>query len=389
MKKENLKKGISVLLILMMSLFLLTGCGNSNEDEKVYVTKEGDLTIELDNALYFSEGLAPVCKDDKWGYIDQTGAVVIDYQFEGAAPFSDGMALVMKNDKTGFIDKTGNIVIACKYDNAGEEGFQNGVARVYLDKEWGVINKAGEIVVPFGKYYKIKEFQNGFAQVESETARDYTSKTGYIDVEGNEIVEMDLDNLGLQYFSEGLAVKSNAKYNSTLDTISNRKYGYVDENLNMIIEQKYKKAGSFSEGLAPVSEDGEKIGYIDKEGNLVIDYQFHNAMGFSEGYAVVNNGEKCGVIDKQGNLVVDYKYDYIMPFSEGLAAFVPDLSVDADEQKVGYINTKGEVVVEPIYDAKAFVSKGFGNFSEGLALVCKDGKFGYVNYDGKIIIGNI
>ena len=33
MKKENKKKGIAVLLILMMSLFLLTGCGNSNEDE--------------------------------------------------------------------------------------------------------------------------------------------------------------------------------------------------------------------------------------------------------------------------------------------------------------------------------------------------------------------
>lgn len=387
MKKENLKKGIAILIILTMSVFLLAGCGNTNEDERTYVTKEGDLTIELDNALPFSEGLAPVCKDDKWGFIDKTGKVVIDYQFDAAASFSDGMALVAKNDKTGFIDKTGNIVIDCKYDDAGEEGFQNGVARVYLDKEWGVINKEGKIVVPFGKYYKIKAFKNGIAEVESETSRTYTSETGFIDSEGNEIVKMDLDNLGLQYFSEGLAVKSNAKYNSS--TLSSTKYGYVDENLNMVIEQKYASAGAFSEGLAPVSEDGEKVGYIDKEGNLVIDYQFDNATGFSNGYAIVHNGDKCGVIDKQGNLVVDYKYDYIMPFSEGLAAFVPDLSVDEDEQKVGYINTKGEVVVEPIYDAKAFVAKGFGNFSEGLALVSKNGKLGYINYEGKTIIGNI
>ena len=250
-----------------------------------------------------------------------------------------------------------------------------------------IVNKEGKTVVPFGKYYKIKTFKNGIAQVESETSRTYTSKTGYIDSEGNEIVKMDLDNLGLQYFSEGLAVKSNAKYNSS--TLSSTKYGYVDENLNMVIEQKYTSAGEFSEGLAPVSEDGEKIGYIDKEGNLVIDYQFDNATGFSNGYAIVHNGDKCGVIDKQGNLVVDYKYDYIMPFSEGLAAFVPDLSVDEDEQKVGYINAKGEVVVEPIYDAKAFVAKGFGDFSEGLALVSKNGKLGYINYEGKTIIGNI
>ena len=162
--------------------------------------------------------------------------------------------------------KQGNEVISCEYDNIGEEGFQNGVARVYKDGDWGVIDKTGKIVVEFGKYYKINEFKDGVASVESELSRDWTRESGYIDSKGNEVVALSLDNLGLEYPSEGLAVKSNAKYNTTSSL--ERLYGYVNSNQEMVIEQKYKKAGEFSEGLAPVSEDGENIGFIDKNGNL-------------------------------------------------------------------------------------------------------------------------
>lgn len=379
---------IGIILILVMSLVLLTGCGNE-EDKKVNVTKVGDLSLELDGVLSFSEGLAPACKDDKWGYIDKQGNTVIDYKFDAAMPFSDGLGMVLEDEKTGYVDKDGNIVIECKYDNAGEEGFQNGVARVYQDDEWGVIDKEGNTIVPFGKYYRIEAFKNGIAKVKSEVSRTYTSETGYIDTQGNEIVEMSLDNLGLGYFNEGLALKSTAKYNDTSSSISDTKYGYVDENLDVVIEQKYKKASDFSEGLAAVSEDGENIGFIDTKGNLVIDYQFKNAMPFKNGYAIVSNGEKCGVIDTKGNLVVDYQYGYISSFSEGLAAFVPDVTVDDDEQKCGYINEKGEVVIEPIYEAKGIIAYGYADFSEGLAVVCKDDNWGFVNYEGKPIIGKI
>lgn len=379
---------LGIVISLIMSLVVLTGCGNE-EDKKVNVTKVGDLNLELEGALSFSEGLAPVCKDGKWGYIDKEGNTVIDYKFDAAMPFSDGLGMVLEDEKTGFVDKEGNLVIDCKYDNAGEEGFQDGVARVYQDDEWGVIDKEENEIVPFGKYYKIGAFENGIAQVESETARDFTSETGYIDTQGNEIVEMSLDNLGLRYLNDGLAVKSTAKYNDTSSSPSDTKYGYVNEKGDVVIEQKYEKAADFSEGLAAVSEDGENIGFIDTEGNLVIDYQFKNAMNFKNGYAIVNNGEKCGVIDTKGNLVVDYKYDYISSFSEGLAAFVPDLSVDEDEQKCGYINEKGEVAIEPIYEAKGIIAYGYADFSEGLAAVCEDGNWGYINYEGKPIVGKI
>lgn len=381
----------AVIVILIAMLLVLTGCGNNTGDTKKEktkkVTKVGDLTLELDAALNFSDGLAPVCKNEKWGYIDNEGNVVIDFQYDAAAPFSEGMAMVAKYEKTGFIDTTGNLVIDCKYEDAGDEGFQDGVVRVYKDGEWGVIDKEENIIVSFGKYFRIREFKNGIAQVEGEIRRDWSSESGYIDTKGNEIISLSLDNLGLKYFCEDLAVKSTAKYNSS-NSIGETKYGYVNSKQNVVIDPKYKVAGDFSEGLAYVSEDGENYGFIDKEGNLVIDYQFKLAQNFSNGYAMVaNEDKKCGVIDTKGNLVVDYQYGYISNFSEGFACVIND--INDENAKCGFINTKGELVIDMVYDAKGTSLIKYGAFSDGLAAVCKNGKWGYINYDGKVIIGNI
>lgn len=376
---------IAIVVILTLTIFLVIRASS----DRVYVNKVGDLTIELDAALSFSEGMAPASKDGKWGFIDKKGNVVIDFQYDGAMPFSEGRALVLKDDYMGFIDKKGNEVIPCEYDNIGEEGFQDGVARVYNQEgKWGLIDKNGDIVVEFGKYDRIGEISDGIISVQGELNDDWTRESGYIDTKGNEIVSLSLDNLGLGYPSEGLALKSTAKYNDSSSLSDTVYYGYVDSKQEMVIEQKYKIAGNFSEGLACVSEDGENYGYIDKKGNLVIDYQFKLGSNFKDGYAIVaNDDEKFGVIDKKGNLVVDYKYDYISTFSEGMAVVVTDIT--ATENNCGYINTKGELVIEPAYDAKNIILYGYADFSEGLACVSNGDYCGFVNYKGKPIIGKI
>src|ERR1700693_4904213 len=45
----------------------------------------------------FSEGLAPVCRDEQWGYINHQGALEIPTVFEGprAGPFRSGLAGAM------------------------------------------------------------------------------------------------------------------------------------------------------------------------------------------------------------------------------------------------------------------------------------------------------
>jgi hypothetical protein len=43
--------------------------------------------LQFDDCRSFSEGLAVVKIEDKWGYIDKTGKIVINPQFDDAGGF--------------------------------------------------------------------------------------------------------------------------------------------------------------------------------------------------------------------------------------------------------------------------------------------------------------
>ena len=54
-----------------------------------------------------AQELAVVREDGKVGYIDKSGAYVIEPQYEKAKSFSDGRAAVEQDEMWGFIDTTG------------------------------------------------------------------------------------------------------------------------------------------------------------------------------------------------------------------------------------------------------------------------------------------
>src|SRR5205814_7895132 len=54
-------------------------------------------------------------QDEKWGFIDKKGNVVINPQFEYVAPFSEGLAAIKVGYRYGYIDKSGKIVIEPKF----------------------------------------------------------------------------------------------------------------------------------------------------------------------------------------------------------------------------------------------------------------------------------
>jgi len=68
-----------------------------------------------DNVWKFTEGLAAVCIQGKWGYIDKTGRTVIPLQFDDAEQFHNGRARVVKEGRTFYIDRNGNETHALAY----------------------------------------------------------------------------------------------------------------------------------------------------------------------------------------------------------------------------------------------------------------------------------
>ena len=140
----------------------------------------------------FSEGLAWV-KDtnDKYGFIDKTGLVVIPCQWNSAAIFQEGLAWVKDtNDKYGFIDKTGKIVIPCKWNEAGY--FHEGLAYIQdANGKYGFIDKTGKVISPC-KWKHAENFHEGLACVE-----DANGKYGFIDKTGKVVIPCnwkDADN---------------------------------------------------------------------------------------------------------------------------------------------------------------------------------------------------
>lgn len=99
-----------------------------------YVNKKGELVIKTNArtnedysplALTFSDGLAYIELNNKWGFIDKTGKVVIKPRFirnfDGSIfedmKFKNGLARVKEKGKYGYIDKTGKFVWSHKVTN--------------------------------------------------------------------------------------------------------------------------------------------------------------------------------------------------------------------------------------------------------------------------------
>jgi hypothetical protein len=114
-----------------------------------FIDTAGNLVIpcRYEDALYFSEGLAPVLENKKkWGYINEKGKLVIPCKYNMAYPFSDSLAKVKTDDNFGYINLSGKTVIDEQYEAANN--FSNNIASVKLNGKFGLIDTAGVFIVP-------------------------------------------------------------------------------------------------------------------------------------------------------------------------------------------------------------------------------------------------
>jgi serine/threonine-protein kinase len=258
----------------------------------------GKLVIpcQFDHASGFSEGIATVKIEKKWGFINTIGKLVIPYQFDNAFGFLEGLATVKIEKKWGFINTDGKLVIPCEFDDA--KSFSEGLATVKIEEKWGFINTDGKLVIPC-KFDDAWKFSQGIAVVKIK------DKQGYINTNGQVIIDCNFD-FAIS-FSEGIAVVK-----------IKDKWGYINTTGQVIIDCNLDSASSFSEGLAVVKIEG-KWGYINTNGQVIIDCNFDFAKSFSEGLAMVKIEEKWGFINTIGKLVIPCQFDHASGFSEGLA----------------------------------------------------------------------
>ncbi len=90
----------------------------------------------------FCDGRAVVCREERYGFIDDNGSLVIPLRYVFASNFREGLAVVRVNDKFGYVDTTGKMVIKAEFDHAGR--FRCGRARVERNGEGFYIDRCGK-----------------------------------------------------------------------------------------------------------------------------------------------------------------------------------------------------------------------------------------------------
>ena len=88
----------------------------SNNDETKYLDKEGN---ELKNTDVFPNNSIFASKNDQgqWGFVDKSGNIVVDYQYERVTEVNEyGYAGIKKDGKWGVVDSQGQVVLEPTYD---------------------------------------------------------------------------------------------------------------------------------------------------------------------------------------------------------------------------------------------------------------------------------
>ena len=263
----------------------------SKDNKCGFIDRNGKIVIpfEYEDAGNFSEGFASVKKDGKWGYISRSGEMKIPFEFDEASDFSEEYAVVSKNGEAGFIDKSGVSPTGFVFDSG--EPFRFGVAVVKNGDENHLINKKWETI--------------------------YVSKSRFSPFP-----------IGENVYADGLIFPPLVKNDKVI----------------MHKEDADRVYPKFENSLL-VFEKNRKFGAIDSDGNIVAPANFDSVIILKHGYLLVREGSKKGLMNKIGEYVLEIKPEYydIRVLDSGKI-----VALEGDTLKIISDDLKTETVVSDI-----------------------------------------
>ncbi|OSB14910.1 WG repeat-containing protein [Clostridium botulinum] len=311
-------------------------------------------------------------KGVRWGYINEKGEFVIKPLYNLALEFQcNGLAVVEIDNLYGIIDENQNYIVKHKYGFISD--FSEERAIVIDNERFNIINEKGEELIPKTENYSyIGNFKEGRAQygvIDSNKGYLY----GYLDREGRIIIPAQYE-YGNDFY-EGKAVVR----------IKENEYALINIKGEILNKYEYASVGNLREGLLSFKKNmGEKYGFIDEDGNVVIKPQFTYAQNFSEGRSVVNVSgnimNNYGVIDKEGNYIITPKYNDIILLGENRVAV--GVAIDKTSPFIGskyaIADTEGNILTDFIY-------YGILNYKNGIASAYDDKNTFFIDKEGNKI----
>jgi len=264
-----------------------------NEEGYGFLDENGNVAIGFvfENATDFSNGLAVVQKDGKYGVVNTHGDLVCNFEYDWIQPFltNRNPSKFKQGEKFGLIDQAGAVIVDSVYTHIGD--FSEGLALAANDKTYGFINAKGDTIIDFRYNFtpgviRYSNFKNGYVRISQK------NKMGVIDTAGTRIFPAIFENIG-EY--EG----------KLIPVVKTDKWGYSDLNVNLAIPYKFDDAHNFNDSVAVVSHKG-LYGLIDTLGRAKIDFKY-KTMLLIDTLALVSD-TAYGLIDINENELVPLVY---------------------------------------------------------------------------------
>lgn len=286
-----------------------------------YIDITGAWVVEpvfTDKPQRFVNGYARVQdpETELWGFIQADGSWVAESKYKELNDFSEGLANAQdaETEKWGYIDTSGNWVIAPKYQRAS--AFHEGLAAIlpYVDDlqdgevhETGYIDKSGKLVIPY--QYATAWLFNGDRAIVT-----------YPSLYGNYMIDKDGNNLGSLPYDFIPFGADTIRYRQGWSTYAKWSYDWMilasEKFANTVSDDLYRGGGLSGFAWDHIDMSGFESIVIDKDLNVVFSGFEHNCYVFR-------------VLNERGDL-------YVMDKSTG---------------KYGIINIDGTWLFEPIFES--------------------------------------
>ncbi len=202
---------------------------------------------------------------------------------------------------------------------------------------------------------------DGIRKVMNTSDANITSKYGYIDEEGNVVSELKYDFA--TDFTNGIGVMQSGNTIMAINTKGDIIKTF-DSSLSSVLYYDGEKGIARKDGLSYL---------IDKEGKI-LNGTGYTALNYWNTCILAKKGDLYGFIDWDGNILtpIEYTNIYGSQESSGIMAAVKK------DGKHGFLAGNGKVFVPAIYESA-------GDFRDGVGILWKNGKAGFINTSGMMI----
>jgi hypothetical protein len=243
----------------------------------------------------FEDGLCPINKKGKWGFIDTKGKLVHQFKYKRIYAFDDGVATARAGKEFFILGKDGKeIKVTTEIVMIG--AISEGMA-IYKNKSnlAGYLDRDGNVAI-YPRFMSVGPFVGGLAWAKEKGSH----MIGFINKKGEWVIKPVFSVASEFDLIAGLA---------RVKRMGN--WGYVNKNGEILkLKIKTETYSKFKDGLAKGEYKG-KFGFFNNKGEWAIKPEY-NAFGiYYEGYVPAEQKKRWGILDSKGNWITKPTFEMI------------------------------------------------------------------------------